>query len=124
MRYTQRELNPASGSLHVINFDAETRQQTCKVCGPVGEVTEDASAHAAVTAQCPWCLGRGGDEYTHPSLPAGWTCERCGGDGHLKKGVPLPPRVQRRLTTQERLVLAASPPAAPAGSVSSQRPTS
>jgi DnaJ-class molecular chaperone len=110
LKYTYRELHPASGSPHVINYDAETRQQTCKKCGPVGEITADGGAHAAVTGQCPWCNGRGGDEYTNPSLPPGWTCTSCGGDGHIKEGMPLPPGVQERLTAQKELFLASGAP--------------
>jgi DnaJ-class molecular chaperone len=123
LRYTERELNPASGSPHVINYSTETRQQTCKACGPLGKLTEDASAHAAVTGQCPWCLGRGGDKYTHPSLPPGWTCTYCHGDGHRKDGIPLPRGVQQRLATQEKLVVIppASSPAQTAGEPA-QRP--
>jgi DnaJ-class molecular chaperone len=121
LKYTQRELNPASGSPHVINYDAETRQQTCKACGPLGELTKDASAHAAVTAQCPWCLGRGGDTYTNPSLPPGWTCTRCGGDGHINEGIPLPLGVQELLAAQKELILASTSAATRAESVFSRR---
>jgi DnaJ-class molecular chaperone len=103
LKYTQRELHPASGSPHVINYHPETRQQHCEQCGPLGQLTEDASAHAAVTGQCPWCLGRGGDIYTQPSLPPGWTCTQCHGNGHRTDEMPLPHGVQPRLAAQHDL---------------------
>jgi DnaJ-class molecular chaperone len=112
LKYTERELHPASGSPHIINYHPDTKQQQCKQCGPLGPLTEDASAHAAVTGQCPWCLGRGGDKYTNPSLPPGWTCTRCGGNGHYKTGVPLPTGVRKRLAAQQEI--AAQHPATPA----------
>jgi DnaJ-class molecular chaperone len=103
LKYSERELRPASGSAHVINYHPQTQQQRCQLCGPLGQLTEDASAHAAVTGQCPWCLGRGGDTYTHPSLPPGWTCTQCHGKGHRTTTMPLPLGVQKRLAAQQEL---------------------
>lgn len=110
LKYSERELHPVSGSPHVINYHPASGQQRCELCGPLGQLTEDASAHAAVTGQCPWCLGRGGDKYTHPSLPPGWTCTYCHGNGRRKDGIPLPRGVQQRLATQEKLVVIPATP--------------
>lgn len=113
LNYTERELQPASGSPHVINYHPASGQQRCQQCGPLGPLTEDASAHAAVTGQCPWCLGRGGDTYTHRSLPPGWTCTQCHGHGHRTNTMPLPRGVQQRLATQQALVIIPADPPPP-----------